>query len=87
MLVMVWEVVSFVHVVVVVVVVVSEVVVCVMVFEVVLGGVAVCVLMVEVVVVGWCMSFFAEVSPENIDKLKVPWHRIDQTVKWFFGTV
>ncbi len=77
----VWEVVFFVH------VVVWEIVVCVMVVEVMLGGVVICVWMVEVVVVGWCMSFFAEVPPENFDKSKGHWHRINQTVEWFYGTV
>ncbi len=32
--------------------------------------VCVCVVIVEVVVVGWCMSFFAEVPPENFDRSK-----------------
>ncbi len=39
------------------------------------------------VVVGWCMSFFAEVPPETFDKSKGHWHRIDQTVEWFYVTV
>ncbi len=44
--------------------------------------------MVKVVVVGWCMSFFfAEMPPENFDKSKGHWHKIDQTVEWFYGTV
>ncbi len=39
-------------------------------------------------VVGWRMSFFAKVPPEkNFDKSKGHWHRIDQTVEWFYVTV
>lgn len=34
-----------------------------------------------------CMSFFAAAQPGNFVRSKECWHRIDQTVWWFYQTV